>query len=498
MSKTEKTKKDEKNSKSKKIKKNRRTDNQLSNFTWPDCVQPSGKTHWGEWKETNAKHISVRSDDYITVKKIMFTFLFSRKKIKSKRSLLKLAYQEFIEATLEESRHIATHEHSWYKNNHTKLPKDTFHLIVSIQLQSIKIAIISYYVMRTDDSLFGGSESNGDDTRAENGLAVPAVDNEAETLKSSSSMASNSELKTNGNNPMNASSSGLNTENLKLYNELMELQEHENTGLHPIANFFFFFFKKTGCVFNVCCYHHPYTQSLSIYLFIFFVCYSIHFDLDTFCYASSFFANFFYGFVITDFFWEKKKKKEEKEAENKKMKKSATTSWSFMPKIHYAPLDGNFSLPNNNNNNTDNNSIWKQFLSNNHSLIHDRLKLIPHVEKYSPSRTYRGENYLEVDIEADSTKLAQKVVKGAHGVSKQIIVDIVWVIEGCKAAELPERCLGGVRLFNVDVTKVTPLKKWDDDTFTKNSAADETEESESEALPQESYEVDDKEIMGVD
>ncbi|ETO09328.1 hypothetical protein RFI_28060, partial [Reticulomyxa filosa] len=221
MSKTKKNKKDEKNSKSKKIVKNRRADNQLSNYNWPDCVQPSGKTHWGEWKETNAKHIAVRSADYIT----------TRKKIKSKRSLLKLAYQEFIEATLEESRHIATHENSWYKNNHGKLPKDTFHLIVSIQLQSIKIAIISYYVMRTEDSLFGGNESNGEETRAEkeNGTTSPIVDSEADTMKSNSSTAtSSSELNRNGNNPLNASASGLNTENLKLYNELMELQEHEN------------------------------------------------------------------------------------------------------------------------------------------------------------------------------------------------------------------------------------------------------------------------------
>ncbi|ETO36113.1 hypothetical protein RFI_00950 [Reticulomyxa filosa] len=206
----------------------------------------------------------------------------------------------------------------------------------------------------------------------------------------------------------------------------------------------------------------------------------------------------------------------EKEPENEKVTENDdgknTTTNTFLCQIN-----NNSNGHNNNNNNNgnvdDNNSIWKQFLINNHSFICDRLKLIPHVVKspwylpipnkpvllgkYSPSRTYRGENYLEVDIEADSTNLAQKVVKGAHGVSKQIIVDIVWVIEGCKAAELPERCLGGVRLFNVDVTKVTPLKKWDDVAFTKNSsAADETEESESDNAAQEEVEVDDN--MGVD
>jgi len=157
------------------------------------------------------------------------------------------------------------------------------------------------------------------------------------------------------------------------------------------------------------------------------------------------------------------------------------------------------------------------FLSNNHTFINNRLKLIPYIAKspwylpipnkpvllgrYSPTRTYRGENYLEVDIEADSTKLAQKVVKGAHGVSKQIIVDMVWVIEGCRAIELPERCLGGVRLFNVDVSKLMPLKKWDDSMTP--STIDETDESESDSndlLEQTSaeVEVDDKEILKMD
>jgi len=161
-----------------------------------------------------------------------------------------------------------------------------------------------------------------------------------------------------------------------------------------------------------------------------------------------------------------------------------------MPKIHYEPLDAILPLDvpttttaqndkkNKNdekNANITNTSVWNLFLSNNKTFINNRLKLIPHVVKspwylpipnkpvllgkYSPSHIYRGENYLEIDIEADSTKLAQKVVKGAHGVSKQIIVDIVWVIEGCQSSELPERCLGGVRLFNVDVTKVTPLQR---------------------------------------
>jgi len=197
----------------KKSKRNPRADNRLPNYIWPDCVQPNGKGHWGEWKETNAKHILVRSPDYIT----------SRKKTKSKRSLFKLAYQEFIDANLEESRHIATHPYSWYKNNRSKLPKDTFYLIVSIQLQSINIAIISYYVMRTEDGLYTTSRGTIRDLGNSSTTSITSVpsDNNEEKETNPNNVANSK----NGND--NTNNSNVNAENLKLYNELMDLQRDD-------------------------------------------------------------------------------------------------------------------------------------------------------------------------------------------------------------------------------------------------------------------------------
>lgn len=105
-----------------------------------------------------------------------------------------------------------------------------------------------------------------------------------------------------------------------------------------------------------------------------------------------------------------------------------------------------------------------------------RLKLIPRVVQGTwpiregvgttpailGTKTYqkyfRGPQYLEVDYDIGSSTVAASVAKLLLGYSRDLIIDLAFVIEGKTRLELPERVLGCVRLDCIDLRHAVPFK----------------------------------------
>jgi len=66
---------------------------------------------------------------------------------------------------------------------------------------------------------------------------------------------------------------------------------------------------------------------------------------------------------------------------------------------------------------------------------------------------YRGEGYLEGNINISSSSAATKMWGLVHTVAKSIVVDLALVIEAREAERLPERILGAVRMQRIHLGK---------------------------------------------
>lgn len=67
----------------------------------------------------------------------------------------------------------------------------------------------------------------------------------------------------------------------------------------------------------------------------------------------------------------------------------------------------------------------------------------------------RGENYLEVDLDVGSSPLIRSVVQLTFGLSRLIVLDLAFVLEGIYPDELPERVLGAFRFHKLDPSSTT-------------------------------------------
>ncbi|CAM9908395.1 unnamed protein product [Scytosiphon promiscuus] len=70
---------------------------------------------------------------------------------------------------------------------------------------------------------------------------------------------------------------------------------------------------------------------------------------------------------------------------------------------------------------------------------------------------FRGDNYLETDLEIASSSLAANITRLCTGYAKALVVDMVWTIQGNTEEELPEVALGGVRINALDLLAAKPL-----------------------------------------
>eukprot|EP00752_Nemacystus_decipiens_P007751 g6928.t2 len=115
------------------------------------------------------------------------------------------------------------------------------------------------------------------------------------------------------------------------------------------------------------------------------------------------------------------------------------------------------------------------FLGDSDTFRDERLKLIPKivegnwVVKRAAGSTpailgtklkqhhFRGDKYLETDLEIASSSLAANITRLCTGYAKALVVDMVWTIQGNTQEELPEVALGGVRINALDLLAAQPL-----------------------------------------
>jgi hypothetical protein len=72
----------------------------------------------------------------------------------------------------------------------------------------------------------------------------------------------------------------------------------------------------------------------------------------------------------------------------------------------------------------------------------------------------RGDRYFEIIIDVASDPMAQRIVKLCLGYTKQLVVDMVYVLEGTHdELTLPERVFGGVRMKNIDFKDLDGKRK---------------------------------------
>jgi len=70
---------------------------------------------------------------------------------------------------------------------------------------------------------------------------------------------------------------------------------------------------------------------------------------------------------------------------------------------------------------------------------------------------YRGDNYIETDIDIASSSVAAAVVRLVAAATKTVVVDLAFMCEGQTAATLPEALIGTVRLNRIDLGVTQPL-----------------------------------------
>ncbi|GAB9468553.1 Phosphoinositol transporter [Globisporangium polare] len=72
---------------------------------------------------------------------------------------------------------------------------------------------------------------------------------------------------------------------------------------------------------------------------------------------------------------------------------------------------------------------------------------------------FQGKQYLEVDYDIGSSTVAASICKLLLGYSRDLIIDLAFVIEGQTSLELPERVLGTVRLDCIDLRHAVQFTK---------------------------------------
>ena len=117
--------------------------------------------------------------------------------------------------------------------------------------------------------------------------------------------------------------------------------------------------------------------------------------------------------------------------------------------------------------------LLRSFIDGSDDYRDARLKLIPAVidapwvvrravgnrpaivGKKLKSRYFRGQGYLEVDIDISSSSVATSILALVRDASRALTVEVAFTIEGQDAAELPERLLGGTRFTRMDFQLAT-------------------------------------------
>ncbi|KAI6706805.1 hypothetical protein NL676_009767 [Syzygium grande] len=115
-------------------------------------------------------------------------------------------------------------------------------------------------------------------------------------------------------------------------------------------------------------------------------------------------------------------------------------------------------------------SLLQRFVDGNDEFRNKRLKLIPSVPKGSwivqqsvgsapcllgkavDCNYIRGPNYLEIDVNIDSSTVVKGVWMLVNAVIKTLAVDMAFLVQANTADELPERLMGAVRVSHIELS----------------------------------------------
>ncbi|WOL13848.1 hypothetical protein Cni_G22628 [Canna indica] len=64
---------------------------------------------------------------------------------------------------------------------------------------------------------------------------------------------------------------------------------------------------------------------------------------------------------------------------------------------------------------------------------------------------HRGENYLEIDVDIESSAIAKAILRLALGYATSVSIDMGFLVEAQAEDELPERLLGAVRVAHIEM-----------------------------------------------
>ncbi|KAK6912466.1 Protein ENHANCED DISEASE RESISTANCE 2, C-terminal [Dillenia turbinata] len=76
-------------------------------------------------------------------------------------------------------------------------------------------------------------------------------------------------------------------------------------------------------------------------------------------------------------------------------------------------------------------------------------------------RYFRGENYLEIDVDIGSSAIARTIVHLAIGHVRSVTIDMGFVVEGQEVEELPEKLMGAVRICQMEMGSATVVEAED-------------------------------------
>merc|ERR1711915_599167 len=115
-------------------------------------------------------------------------------------------------------------------------------------------------------------------------------------------------------------------------------------------------------------------------------------------------------------------------------------------------------------------SLLQRFVDGDDEFRNSRLKLIPSVPKGSwivrqsvgstpcilgkavDCNYYRGQKYLEVDVDIGSSTVANGVLGLVLGVVTTLVVDMAFLVQGNSMDELPEHLIGALRVSRLELS----------------------------------------------
>ncbi|CAM9581770.1 unnamed protein product [Discosporangium mesarthrocarpum] len=77
-------------------------------------------------------------------------------------------------------------------------------------------------------------------------------------------------------------------------------------------------------------------------------------------------------------------------------------------------------------------------------------------------RYFRGDHYVETDVDVGSSMVAARIVGLCRGYAQSLVVELGICLEGRCEEELPEQCIGVIRLVRLDLTGAEPLEPADE------------------------------------